>query len=174
MRNGGQRPKMPVLKGRGEGLRSAVEDWQQIALGAGIAILAGPLTEIARYYLTRAKEREERQRTFQRDTLLAVLEHLSDAAVAAILTILDRKEQGFSEQWRLENFAVFEQHLVEADRYIVVVTDDEARRLTRAALAAWGDAAMAKSEAEADTRSEAATAAYQAATERIGKIVRGL
>jgi len=82
-----------------------VEDWQKIAFGAGVAILAGPLTEIFRHYLTRAKEREERQRTFQRDTLLALLEHLSDASVAAILTTLDRKEQGFPEKFRSENWS---------------------------------------------------------------------
>ncbi len=165
---------MPVSKGRGEGLGAAVEDWQKIALGAGIAILAGPLTEIFRHYLTRAKDRKERQRTFQRDTLIALLDHMTDGEIACSLARDERKKKGWPDEWQIDHASVCFENVMQARRHRLLVDDKQVRDLAGEAIATALESLGAKTVEESDDKAETATDLFFRADERIGEIVRGL
>lgn len=151
-----------------------MEDWQQIALGAGIAILAGPLTEISRHYLTRAKDREERQRTFQRDTLIALLDHLTDGEIACSLARVERKKLGWPDKWQIDHAAVCFENVTQARRHRLLVDDKETRDLAEDAIQTALESLGAKTVAESDAKANTATDLFRRTGERIGEVVRGL
>jgi hypothetical protein len=149
-------------------------DLLSIVVGAAIGILAGPVTELARHSLTRRQTKEDREREFQQETLLALARHLTDANKAATLVRVQIKGMGFPEHWQDDNATVFEKNLFEARHHAPFVTDTQIRELAEEALKATGQSMLVKNEADFDARGKEASNLFKAVSDRIGEKVRGL
>ena len=111
-----------------------MEWWQPILLGAGIDVLAGPLTELVKSFFTRKHEPDKRRRTFQRDTLIALLGHMTDDEIAWGLARDERKKMGWPEEWQIDHAAEFHENAIQARRQWLLVDDKQARELSMDAI----------------------------------------
>jgi hypothetical protein len=152
-----------------------MEWWQPIALGAGIAILAGPLTELFRSYFTRKHEQDERRRTFQRDRLLSLLEHLAAMQSAAGGYFVVSKRSGvWTPEPNSEYLAALNEAFPLAFSDWVVLDDHDVREWSaRAARAALGLPA-AESIEGAQALFDEFMELHIRLTIRIGELVRSL
>ena len=145
-----------------------------VVAGGLIGILAGPVTELAKYWLTQKQRRDDRKRALQRETLLALASHLKDASIAAVLARLEREQAGCSEALQSDRIATFEENAVEARHHSFFVDEEHVRTLTRDTLQAAGRSIMATDKASATAEGDKAADLYNLVGTRIGELVRNL
>jgi hypothetical protein len=111
-------------------------------------------------------------RTFQRDTLLALARHLTDASIAAKLASLAHEAAGYPETFQNDNIAIFEEHIIEARHREFFVDDEQVRTLSGETIRAAADLITIKDKESADAKSKEAADLYIRVGNRIGELVR--
>jgi hypothetical protein len=145
-----------------------------VVLGAAIALLSGPITESVRSYFARKHAKQERREEFQRDTLLALLDHLSEAMQAAILAAQKLNRMDQPDAWQLDEVVTFMENIVAARRFRVLVPDDRVRALVEETIETAGRALLSGNEADSNAGIDKATQVYRATADRIGALVRNM
>jgi hypothetical protein len=152
-----------------------MEQWQSIAFGALLASLTAVITEFARYCLTRQHARDERKRTFQRDRLLSLLDHIASIENAGSEYLFASKCTG---DWKPDpnskHLLAMAEAVALAQRDWVVLDDALVRDWAEDAANAALGLPKCKSIDDAQDKYDKSSELFAKLTNRIGDLVRGL